>query len=136
MRTFNGDRINYLVNHPANRPTCGGDGESWIDLSAAVADRQNVFLDGTHGGLAFIWTAPRVYEVHVYLLPEGRGKWGFDFGMAARDYMAEHADMLWARIDSPALKFYTMKAGFKPCGQNTIDIGFGPVTYDLYKWEY
>lgn len=136
MRTFDAERINYLVNHETIRPTCGGDKASLIDLSAPVADEQNIFLDGEHGGLAFIWTAPRVFEVHVYLLPDGRGRWGFDFGMAARNYMADHADMLWARVDSPALRYFTMKAGFKPCGQNTIDIGQGPVTYDLYKWEY
>jgi len=134
VRTFDSGRINYLVNHPAIRPTCGGEG--YLDCTPSVENTDNIYLNGENGGLAFIWSAPRVYEVHVFLLPEGRGKWGFDFGMAGRDYMAAYADMLWARIDRPALRYFTMKAGFKPCGQNTIDIGQGPVTYDLYKWEY
>lgn len=136
MRTFDAARINYLINHETIRPTCGGDITQPIDFSPLVADADNIFLDGEHGGLAFIWTAPFTYEVHVYLLPKGRGKWGFEFALEARDYMKDHAKMLWARVDSPALRLFTMKAGFKPCGQQTIDIGQGPVTYDLYNWEY
>lgn len=136
MRTFDADRINYLVNHETIRPTCGGDVGEYLDFTPLVRDRQNIFLDGEFGGLAFIWSAPRVFEVHVYILPEGRGRWGFDFAMRSRDYMADHADMLWARVDNPALRYFTMKAGFKPCGQQVIDIGQGPVTYTLYKWEY
>jgi len=132
MRTFDADRVNYLVNHPAIRPTCGGDITQPLDCTEIVSDHQNVFVGGEHGGFSFIWTAPRVFEVHAYLLPEGRGKWGFEFGMNARNYMAEHADMLWARVDNPALRYFTMKAGFTPCGQNLI----GAKTYNLYKWEY
>lgn len=134
IRTFDAERINYLVNHESIRPYCGGEG--YLDLSAAVADTQNIFLDAEHGGLAFIWTAPRIYEVHIFLLPEGRGKWGFTFGMNARNYMAQFADMLWARVNTKHLELYTRKAGFVPCGQHTVDIGQGPVTYDLFKWEY
>lgn len=136
MRTFDSERINYLINHETIRPTCGGDITQPIDFTPLVKDRQNIFLDGEYGGLAFIWSAPSIYEVHVYLLPEGRGPWGFDFAMRARDYMGSHARMLWARVNNPALRYFTMKAGFTACGQHAIDIGQGPITYDLYKWEY
>lgn len=135
-RSFDEKRVNYLVNHEAIRPTCGGDVNEYLDLTEAVKNTDNIFLLDEHGGLAFVWSAPRVYEVHVFILPDGRGKWGFDFALAARDYMEDHAVMLWARINAVPLKLFTMKAGFTPAGEQVLDIGSGPVSYQLYKWEY
>lgn len=137
-RCFDADRINALVNDPSIRPHVGGDGKSWLDLSAAVADEQNVFLLGEHGGFAFTWSAPRTYEVHTFILPAGRGKWARAAARFARDLMeADYADHLWTRVAPEAanVRAFTLLNGFKPAGQHTIDLGGGPVTYDLFDWR-
>jgi hypothetical protein len=138
QRCFDPARINDLVNHPAIRPHIGGDGESFLDLTAAVSDRQNVFLIGEHGGFAFTWSAPRTYEVHTFILPEGRGPNALEMALTARGWMAEHfADHLWTRVDPEAanVRAFTLKAGFSAAGSHTIDLGAGPVTYDLFDWR-
>jgi len=137
-RSFDPERANYLVNHPSVRPHVGGDVSAAIDLAAFVAERQNVFLDGEHGGFAFTWSAPRTYEVHTFILPEGRGEWAAEFAELARDWMGDNfADHLWTRVHPEAVNVrnFTLKAGFKPAGTNTLDLGAGPVAYDLFDWR-
>lgn len=134
MRTFDAERVNFLVNHPAIRPFIGGDGESEMDLAAVVADEQNVFLGGEHGGFACCWSAPGIYEVHTFILPEGRGEWAYQFARAGRDYMQDYgARLLWTRVhpDAHHVRRFTLKAGFSPAGQHRI-LG---VTYDLFDWR-
>lgn len=138
QRCFDADRINALVNDPSIRPHIGGDGESWIDLTAAVADDQNVFLLGGHGGFSFTWSAPGTYEVHTFILPSGRGEQALQLALLARGWMAEHfADHLWTRVHPEAanVRAFTLKAGFHPAGKHTLDLGSGPVTYDLFDWR-
>lgn len=138
IRCFDPARVNYLVNHPSIRPHIGGDGVSVMDLSEAVQNRDNVFLDGEHGGFAFIWTAPRTYEVHTFILPEGRGEWARDFADLARDWMGDNfADHLWTRVHPEAgnVRAFTLRSGFKPAGEQTLDMGAGPVKYDLFDWR-
>jgi hypothetical protein len=134
-RTFDAERINSLVNDPSIRPYVGGDGKSFLDLTDAVANRDNHFVEGEHGAFSFTWSAPRVYEVHTFILPEGRGKWSRSFALAARDYM-RFADKLWTRVPVGAdnIRLFTLDAGFSRCGHQTINLGAGPVPYDLYEW--
>jgi hypothetical protein len=139
-RTFDAAYINSLVNHPDIRPHIGGDGESVLDLSAAVNDRANVFLVGDHGGFAFSWSAPFVYDVHALVLPSGSGKWARDSFALARDAMCDiyGARILWVRIEPDNRKtiMFARRAGFIPSGKHTLDLGAGPVTYDLFTWGF
>jgi len=138
QRCFDPDRINALFNHTDIRPFIGGDGESVLDLSPAVEDRQNIFLLGEHGGFAFTWSAPRTYEVHTAILPEGRGPQALELALTARGWMAEHfADHLWTRVhpEMANVRAFTIKAGFKAAGEHTIDLGTGPVTYEIFDWR-
>lgn len=138
-RTFDVARMNHLVNHPTIRPHVGGDPGQPIDLSEAVADRANVFLDGEHGGFCCSWSAPGVFEVHTFILPEGRGAWAAEFAQTGRDAMADMwgARHLWTMVHPEArnVAAFTLKAGFKPAGTRTRDLGAGPVDYDLYDWR-
>lgn len=137
-RCFDAVRINALVNDPSIRPFVGGDGSSHVDLTAVVEDRQNIFLLGAHGGFAFTWSAPRTYEVHTFILPEGRGPEALELALTARGWMEEHfADHLWTRVhpDAANVRAFTLKAGFRPAGEHTIDLGGGPVTYELFDWR-
>jgi hypothetical protein len=46
------------------------------------------------------------------------------------------AERLWARISgNAALRHYTTQAGLTKWGTDTVNIGFGPVTYDIYQWS-
>jgi hypothetical protein len=72
------------------------------------------------------------------VLPEGRGNGLMTFAKAAVHWMREHGALhLWTRVpqDAPHVRRFTLKAGFQPAGQNTIDLGAGPVTYDLFDWR-
>ncbi len=138
IRTFDSRWVNAVVNHPDIRPWVGGDISQPLDLSAAVADRANIFLAGEHGGFACCWSAPQTYEVHTFILPEGRGAWARAFARDGRDWMErEGATHLWTRVhpDAAHVRRFTLQAGFSPAGQHTIDIGQGPVAYDIFDWR-
>lgn len=137
-RSFDAVRLNSLVNDPGIRPDIGGDGESYIDLSQVVADEQNVLLLSEAGGFLCTWTAPDTYEVHTFILPSARGPAAFELAREGREWMFRHGcDHLWTRVDRRHrhTKLFTLKAGFRPCGEQTLDLGGGPVLYDLYNWR-
>lgn len=137
-RSFDAERVNFIVNHPTVRPWCGGDPEVPLDMSGAVTNLKNYTLLGKHGGFLFVWTAPATYEVHVFIMPLGRGKAAYQLARDAKAYMigigAEH---LWARIAPGAenVRHLTVSNGFRRCGTDVLDVGTGPVTYDLYNWR-
>jgi hypothetical protein len=137
-RTHDADRINFLINHPEIRPFVGGDVTKPIDLSEAVANPANVFLGGEHGAFCCSWAGPGDYEVHTLILPSGRGKWAYEFARAGRQHMVElQAKHLWTCVhpDAANVRFFTLRAGFRPAGTITRDLGAGPVTYDIFDWR-
>jgi hypothetical protein len=137
MRSYDLDRLNYLINHKDIRPFIGGDGESELDFAPLMKD-ENYFLSGEHGGFFCQWTAPGTYEIHTFVLPEGRGPWAYDFARQGRDYMvSQGASHLWTRIPEGAgnIKAFTLRAGFKRCGEQELDLGCGPVRYELFDWR-
>ncbi|WP_263588425.1 hypothetical protein [Sphingopyxis sp. GC21] len=137
-RTFDAHRMNHMVNHPAVRPHVGGDPAIPLDFSAAIANRYNHFLAGDHGGFACIWTAPDTYEIHTFVLPVGRGQWAASFAMWGRQYLVDQgARHLWTMVhpDAANVRAFTLKAGFRPAGSRVVDLGAGPVPYDIYNWK-
>lgn len=137
-RTYDAERINALANHPGNRPTCGGDGASPIDLSAFLSDRKNHAVVWDKGCFLFQWSAPQTYEVHIIVLPEGRGRAAYRKAKDGIAYIAAFgAERIWARVAEghDGLAHYTRAAGFRHCGIDVLDIGFGPVSYDLFQWK-
>lgn len=132
------ERLNVLANHPQIRPTCGGDGKSHLDYAAFCANPNNHTHLWDHGALLFHWSAPQTYEVHVMVLPEGRGKEAYRQVLLGVKYMVSiGAERLWARVEKGfnALHHYAAQSGFEKCGTDILDIGFGPVIYDLYQWK-
>jgi len=137
MRSEDGERLNWLANHPEIRPDIGGDGKSFLDLAQHL-NEWNWFVDGEHGGVFCQWTAPETYEIHTFFLPSGRGPWAFEFARKGREYMADNgATHLWTRVhkDARHTRLFTLKAGFKPCGSQILDLGGGPQQYDLFDWR-
>lgn len=138
MRTFDADRMNYLINHPAIRPFIGGDPDVELDFTGPIANDENVFLDGEHGGFACIWTAPGTYEIHTFVLPEGRGEWALKFAEWGKQFLADlGAKHLWTCVhpDAANVRSFTLKMGFEPAGRHRVDFGQGPVLYDLFDWR-
>jgi hypothetical protein len=138
QRHTDAGKLNELANHPQVRPTCGGDGSSPLDFTAFVANPKNHAVAWEHGAFLFLWSAPQTYEVHMMVVPEGRGRDAYRMAHEGIDYItALGAERLWARIAEGhnALRHYTAQAGFTKCGTDVLDIGFGPVTYDLYEWK-
>jgi hypothetical protein len=117
------------------RPFIGPASLGELDFEDAVTDYNNWFLMGEHGGFVLVWSAPGVYEVHVFIATEGRGKWAAQAWIAAREYAAQNgAKMLWARI-APAAKFVSMfarRGGMKPTYEMLYTLGSA---YDVYKME-
>ena len=128
--------LNDLANDPAIRPTCGGSGP--LDFSDFIANPKNHALAWSHGVFLFLWTAPRTYEVHIMVRPQGRGREAYHMAHAGISYIVGcGADHLWARVQKGdnALRHYTAQAGFTHCGTDTLDFGSGPLEYDLYEWR-
>lgn len=138
VRSFDGDKLNAIINNPKVRPDIGGDGESYLDLSGIVADEKNILLLGKAGGFLCTWCAPDTYEVHTFIMPEGRGPDAFALANEGRDWMeANGATHLWTRVnqDHRHTRLFTLKAGFRPCGSQVLDFGGGPTAYDLFNWR-
>lgn len=138
-RCFDAGIINATVNHPDVRPYVGGDVTQPLDLSAAIEQPRNVFLMGEHGGFGLSWCAPHTYEVHTFIVPNGRGRWAL---AATREGIATMrdeygADRIWTRVADDHLhtKLFTRAAGMKPAGEMAFDLGVGPTLYKLYEWR-
>lgn len=89
-RTMDATFLNGVANHPDVRPWLGGDGV--LDLTDAIADPNNVALQGEHGGFVGVKLEPGVYECHSLFLPEGRGT-------AAKEAMAEGLRYMFVQTD-------------------------------------
>lgn len=139
IRSDNPEHANWLVNHPGIRPFIGGDGKSFVDLTAAVLNNDNYLLLGDHGGFMLTWTAPGTFEVHTFILPEGRGRAALELASEAREYMVSQGmQHLWTRVPIGArnVRRFTMAMGLVPCGFQTCDFGGGPVEYELFEWRH
>lgn len=135
MRSFDADRINFLVNHPTIRPHAGGDGVSYLDFGPLLTE-ENHFLSGEHGGVFFHWCAPDVYEVHIFILPEGRGRWAYDFAQAGLDYARSiGAIQLWARVTTRQMRLFTLATGFVRRGERSFSCQGHIDSYSIFDWR-
>ncbi len=134
-RSFDVERINAVANHPEVRPFVGPAELGELDFTDAVAFDKNWFLMGEHGGYVLAWSAPNVHEVHVMILPEGRGKWAAKARQFTIDYAVDNGvETLWARIapSAPSVSLYARRGGMQPTGEMIYTLGSA---YDLFKME-
>lgn len=133
MITLDPAVINHFANHPEIAPEIGG---GKLDLSDGVR-APNVFLFGEHGGTAWMWHGPGVYEGHVMLTKAGRGKWGVEAGRAAIRYLADNgARILWARIHSAHVAVYARALGMEYTGQTIdLDVGGRMAPCRIFAWR-
>lgn len=133
--TRDASTVNEVINHPAVRPFSGMPDAGYLDFAPLVACPENAFLVGEHGGFMLLWSSPGVRELHVFLLPEGRGKWGFETQAEVIAYAASHdIHSLWARIE-PSMRhlvLFARKGGMKPTGEVIETCG---VPYRIFAME-
>lgn len=86
-RSSDAMRVNDITNDPSILPHIAGAETGPLDLTARVLDPNNVVLMGEHGFLAYWLMQPGIYEVHVQILPEGRGRWALAFAETCQRWM-------------------------------------------------
>lgn len=84
--------INRIINDDAVRPFIGGKGV--LDMTALVANQDNVVLCGTHGGAIFHKLLPGLYELHTSVLRSGRGQWTLAAAKDAFFFMFTRTDCM------------------------------------------
>ena len=72
-RSFDAERLNDIVNHPAVRPWVCGVYPDYIDLTEIVANRDNYLLETESGMFLMLKKESGTYEIHTQFLPEGAG---------------------------------------------------------------
>lgn len=85
IRSKTAKYINHLVNHPSIRPTCGGDGKSFIDFTLNFKNIISLECEG--GAWLFFSEGDGVYECHYFFLPSRRGRKALDMGRKCLKYM-------------------------------------------------
>ncbi len=86
------DRVNELINHESIRPWVAGSFKGILDATSLVKNKDNIFFTSTHGGCGFIKMRPGTYDLHTFVLPEGRGAWVKDNFINVRDWMFNNTD--------------------------------------------
>lgn len=120
-----------MINHPEVRPYVGAPDAGPLDFSRSVELPENTFLVGAYGGFVLCGTDPVEREIHVFIEPDGRGKWGFAAVREAFDYAAKTGTKtLFARVsrEMPRLKMFARKAGMRPTGETSGE-------FDIFKAE-
>lgn len=138
-RTTDAAKVNAVVNFPAIRPFIGNVSAGDLDLAPLLDCARNVCLFGEHGGFLYHWCAPGVFEVHTFVMPDGRGAWARESAKASLTIMRDDyaADMVWTRVapDMPHVHRFALEAGFVDSGSDDFDIGGDLVTYNLLTWR-
>ena len=127
--------INAVVNDPSVRPFVGPAELGELDLSEAVAQPENLFFMGEHGGFSAAWSAPGVREIHTFILESGRGAWARAARAQVIDSCRKRGDvMLWTKIspDTPHVAKFAVEGGMRPTGQVVETFG---QPWLIYKME-
>ena len=116
-RCFDAKVVNLAANHPDVRPYLGPASLGELDFEEAVSEPHNWFLMGEYGGFALAWSAPTVYEVHVFVLPEGRGKWAAKARQATIDFAKQMAPRYFGRASHRQLSLSRTSPAEGVCSQ-------------------
>jgi hypothetical protein len=132
---------NDICNNPTVFPGLSMGTTEPIDLAPLLESNRNFLLLGEFGGALLIWTAPGVYDIHDFVLPEGRGKWARE---AAQDVFAFAFHVLRARMifattptDNRASRLFNRILGFTSEGVHTVTPypGAAPTEMEYFVME-
>lgn len=122
-----------LANEIANLPGVGEYlmADCTFDFSDAIESDRNIFLHDSGGIAIFAWSAPRVYEVHLFFRPECRGRNAIDACFRMIDWLVpEYADAIWAQppVGQKSPVWMALRTGFKKGAVSAHPV-LGPVQY-------
>lgn len=116
-RTTDAAAVNRILNHPVVRPWIAEMAEGEVDVSATVANPNNVCLLGEFGCFVCLKYDAGIYEVHTAVVPEGRGAWARSFAEHGSRYMFTATDAVEILTRVPAgheaAKSLTERMGFR-----------------------
>lgn len=124
-------RLNAVASHPEVRPHIGLASEGPLDFSATLANPNIVCLEVEHGAFVFDQHDPQQhqgrFELHTFLLPEGRGDGVLPAAAAAFRWMFTRTDCLELLTKVPATN--------KPAALMARRAGFVPIFKRVAAWE-
>lgn len=122
--------INAVTNHPLVRPFLGGDGESYVDMTAVVTHDRVITCDFGDGYLVF-HNLGHCWEVHTAFKPEAHGYRAYNCAREAIGYMYTNHNMQKLKAKPPVHDKRTARfcrlLGFERCGSARIG---GDIPYD------
>ena len=108
--------MNHVINDPSVKPMVSLGVDKTLDLSALIADPNNICLADEYGGFVFVKAENGCYDVHTQFLPAGRGKHVMTRAHEAAWYMFTATDCLAVRTfvasTNKAAKLLTLRMGF------------------------
>lgn len=142
-RTFDGELVNKLLNHPSIFPSISIHGRTEpLDITPLITEPHNVFMAAPGGIVAFIREEPGIYEVHTNFLPEYRGRNALKASRAAYHWMFINTDCMILQTKVPgfnvaadmfcrlvgATKEFT-RPGIWPTDKGLVDMAFWQLHY-------
>jgi hypothetical protein len=116
-RVFDPSVVNTVSNHPSIFPSIAGGREGPLDWTRFVEDRRHVFLAGDFGLSIFEFVEDGVYEMHMRVLPQGRGKWSIGFALASVAWMFRHPWVMTLVCRSPRGNYASHALVRRCCGK-------------------
>lgn len=129
---------NRIVNDPAVRPglDLGYDGP--LDIGPLVGGANQLYL-GEHGGFCAVAGEGNTFSTHVFVLPEGRGKWALE---AAREVISDLFDrvgaaLIWVKtpVANKGARMFCRLLGFHFQGEMSLRAPNGFHDFAVFSME-
>lgn len=102
MRQHTAESLNALMNHPDIYEDVRGPLEGVIDLSGVVENQCNILLAAQHGCVLFGLLQPGLYDAHIIVLRQGRGRWALALLRSALHWVFTRTDAVEVVCRVPA----------------------------------
>lgn len=139
-RVFDPAVVNAVSNDPSIFPAISAGRQGPLDWTPLVEDRRHVFLAGEFGLSIFELVEDGVYEMHMRVLPQGRGKWSIGFALASVAWMFRHPWVMTLLCRSPRGNCASHALIRRCCGQYEYTLAKGwldeigrPIEADVYS---
>lgn len=139
-------RLNELANHPAVRPHIGLTAHGQIDCTETLSNPGVICLEVEHGAFVFDQLDPQHpsrFELHTFILPEGRGAAVLQAAAEAFRWMFTRTDCLELVTKVPASNkpaaFMARRAGFmsvftrQAAWEDGSDVEYFAMTFDVWR---
>lgn len=94
VRIYDAAPANEILNHPTIKAQVAGSYEGYIDIKPIIENEDNVVLQHPLGVAMFVKLQTGYYDMHVAVLPEGRGDWVRDASAFCFRHIFTHTDAI------------------------------------------